>query len=51
MEVFRIPVGYERHFLEMNSVGELVVIDPSEISTRSHSSPRVRDPLWTVDIV
>jgi hypothetical protein len=50
MEVFRIPAGYERCFLHMNSAGELVVIDPSEIPTGSLSSPQVGDPLWT-DII
>jgi hypothetical protein len=51
MEAFRIPAGYERHFLQLNSVGELVVIDPSDILTGSHSGPQVGDPLWTADIV
>jgi len=51
MEAFHIPTGYERHFLQMNSAGELVVIDPSEIPTRSHSNALVRNPLWTSNIV
>jgi hypothetical protein len=51
LEAFRIPAGYERHFLQLNSVKELVVIDPSDIPTGSHSGPQVGDPLWTADIV
>jgi hypothetical protein len=51
LEAFRIPAGYERHFLQLNSAGELVVINPSDIPTGSHSNPPVRDPLWTADIV
>jgi hypothetical protein len=51
MEAFRIPAGYERHFLQMNSAEELVVIDPSEIPTGSCLNPLVRNPLWTSDIV
>jgi hypothetical protein len=31
--------------------GELVVINPSDILTGSHSNPLVGDPLWTDDIV
>ena len=45
MEAFHIPMGYERHLFHMNSIGELVFIDPFEISTGSHLIPRVKDPL------
>jgi hypothetical protein len=51
MEAFCIPTGYERHFLQMNSAGELVVINPSDIPTGSHIEPHVGDPLWTTKIV
>jgi hypothetical protein len=50
MEAFRIHVGYDMCFLQMNSARELVVIAPSEISTGSLSSPQVGDPLW-IDII
>jgi hypothetical protein len=51
MEDFRIPTGYESHFLQLNSAGELVVTDPSYILTRSHMGPQVGDPLGTIEIV
>jgi hypothetical protein len=44
-------MGYERHFLQMNSVEELVFIDPFEILTGSRSNPLVGNPPWTSDIV
>ena len=51
LEAFRIPKGYERRVLQLNSVGEFVIINPSNILTGSHSNPLVDDPFWTVDIV
>jgi hypothetical protein len=51
MEAFCIPAGYERRFLQMNSAGELVVIDPFEFPTGPSSNPLVRNPLWNSDIV
>jgi hypothetical protein len=51
LEAFRIPEGYERHFLQLNSAGELVIVNPSDIPTGSHSNPLVEDPFWTTDIV
>jgi hypothetical protein len=50
-EAFRIPEGYERRVLKMNSVGEFVVVNPYEISTGSPSNPLVDDLFWTTDIV
>jgi hypothetical protein len=50
-EAFRIPEGYERRVLQLNSVGEFVVVNPSDIPTGSHSNPLADDPFWTADIV
>jgi hypothetical protein len=50
-EAFHIPEGYERRVLQLNSAGEFVVINPSDIPTRPHSNPLVDDPFWTADIV
>jgi hypothetical protein len=50
-EAFHIPKGYEWRVLQLNSVGEFVVINPSDIPTGSHSNPLANDPFWTVDIV
>jgi hypothetical protein len=44
MEAFRIPAGYERCFLQLNSIKELVVIDPSDIPTGSHSALKSETP-------
>jgi hypothetical protein len=43
--------GYERRVLQLNSVGEFVIVNPSDIPTGSHSNPLVDDPFWTADIV
>jgi hypothetical protein len=50
-EAFCIPEGYERCVLQLNSIGEFVVINPSEISAGSHQNPLADDPFWTTDIV
>jgi hypothetical protein len=50
-EAFRIPKGYERHVLQLNSAGEFVVVNPSDVLTGSHSNPLVKDPFCTTDIV
>ena len=50
-KAFRIPEGYERRVLQLNSAGEFFVINPSDVPTGSHSNPLVDDPFWTVDIV
>jgi hypothetical protein len=47
MEAFRIPPGYERRFLRMNSTGELVVVFSGTL-TRPFGAD---DPFWTTDIV
>jgi hypothetical protein len=47
MEAFRIPPGYERHFLWMNSIGELVVVSSGTL-TRPFGAD---NPFWTTDIV
>jgi len=55
LEAFWLPPtplpysGYERHILQMNSSGELV-LETFGISIGPHSWPGVRDPLWTIDI-
>jgi hypothetical protein len=50
-EAFRIPEGYERCVLQLNSVGEFVIVNPSDIPIGSHSNPLVNDPFCTADIV
>jgi hypothetical protein len=50
-KAFCIPEGYERRVLQLNSAGEFFIINPSDVSTGSHSNPLVNDPFWTVDIV
>jgi hypothetical protein len=35
----------------LNSVGEFVIVNPSDILTGSHSNPLFDDPFWTADIV
>jgi hypothetical protein len=50
-EAFRIPEGYERRVLQLNSAGEFVVVNPSDIPTGSHQNPLADDPFWTADIV
>jgi hypothetical protein len=47
MEAFRIPPGYERRFLRMNSVGELVVVSSGTLTGPFGAD----DPFWTTDIV
>jgi hypothetical protein len=51
LEDFRIPEGYERRVIHLNSVGEFIIVNPSDILTGSHSNPFVDDPFWTADIV
>jgi hypothetical protein len=51
LEAFHIPEGYERRVLQLNSTGEFVVVNPSDIPTGSHQNPLVDDPFWTADIV
>jgi hypothetical protein len=50
-EAFRIPERYERRVLQLNSDGEFIVINPSEVPTGSHSNPLFEDPFWTTNIV
>jgi hypothetical protein len=50
-EAFRIPEGYERRVLQLNSAGEFVIINPSDIPNGSHSNSLFDDPFWTADIV
>jgi hypothetical protein len=45
----RIPPGYERRILRLNSSGELVV-DTSGIPTRPLTGLESEDPFWTTDI-
>jgi hypothetical protein len=35
-KAFCIPEGYERRVLQLNSVGESIVINPSDVPTGSH---------------
>jgi hypothetical protein len=51
LEALCISEGYERCVLQLNSIGEFVIVNPSDISTGSHSNPLVNDPFWTADIV
>jgi hypothetical protein len=50
-EAYYIPEGYERRILQLNSTGEFVVVNPSDIPTGSHQNPLAYDPFWTTDIV
>jgi hypothetical protein len=50
-EAFRIPEGYERCVLQLNSAGEFFIVNPSDIPAGSHQNPLADDPFWTVDIV
>jgi len=47
MEAFHIPPGYERRFLRMNSVEELVVVSFGTLTEPFGAD----DPCWTTDIV
>jgi hypothetical protein len=44
-------VGYERRVLQLNSAGEFVVVNPSDVPAGSHQNPLVDDPFWTTNIV
>jgi hypothetical protein len=50
-EAYRIPEGYERQILHLNSTGEFVVINPSNIPEGSPQNPLPNDPFWTENIV
>ena len=50
-EAFCIPKGYECRVLQLNSVGEFVVVNPSDIMAGSCSNLLADDPFWTADIV
>jgi hypothetical protein len=50
-EAYRIPEGYERQILHLNSTGEFIVVNPSDIPTGSSQKPLASDPFWTVDVV
>jgi hypothetical protein len=50
-EAYRIPEGYERQILHLNSTGEFVVVNPSDIPAGSSQNPLANDPFWTADIV
>jgi hypothetical protein len=49
-KAYRIPEGYERQILHLNSAGEFVVINP-DIPAGSPQNPLANDPFWTTDIV
>jgi hypothetical protein len=49
LDAFRIPPGYERRILQMNSSRELIV-DTYGIPTRILSNHEEKDPFWTIDI-
>jgi hypothetical protein len=51
LEAFRILEGYEQRVLQLNSTGEFVVVNPSDIPTGSHQNPLSDDPFWTADII
>jgi hypothetical protein len=51
LEAYRVLEGYERQILHLNSVGEFVVVNPSDIPTGSPQNPLANDPFWTTDIV
>jgi len=50
-EAYRIPEGYERQILHLNSAGEFVVINPSNAPAGSPQHPLPNDPFWTENIV
>jgi len=50
-EAYRIPEGYERQILHLNSVGEFFVINPSVAPAESSQNPLPDDPFWTENIV
>jgi hypothetical protein len=50
-EAYRIPEGYERQILHLNSTGEFVVINPANIPAGSPQNPLPDDPFYTEDIV
>jgi hypothetical protein len=50
-EAYRIPEGYERQILHLNSAGEFVVINPSDAPAGSPQNPLPNDPFWTENIV
>jgi hypothetical protein len=50
-EAYRIPEGYERQILHLNSAGEFVVVNPSDIPAGSSQNPLANDPFWTADVV
>jgi hypothetical protein len=47
MESFCIPPGYEICFLQMNSIGELVVVSSGTLNRPFGAE----DPFWTTNIV
>ena len=51
LEAYRIPEGYERRILQLNSTGEFFIVNPSDILNGSHQNPLSDDPFWTADIV
>ena len=51
LEAYRIPEGYERQILHLNSAGEFVVINPSNAPDGSLRNPLLDDPFWTADII
>jgi hypothetical protein len=51
LEAYRIPEGYEQRILQLNSTGEFVVVNLSDILIGSHQHPLADDPFWTADIV
>jgi hypothetical protein len=50
-EAYRIPEGYERQILHLNSAGEFFFIHPSDIPVGSSQNPLASDPFWTTDVV
>jgi hypothetical protein len=49
LEAYRIPEGYERQILHLNSVEEFVV--NLDIPAGSPQNPLANDPFWTADVV
>jgi hypothetical protein len=50
-ESYRILEEYERQILHLNSAGEFVVVNPSDILAGSAQNPLASDPFWTADVV
>ena len=51
LEAYCIPEGYGRRILHLNSAGEFVVVNPSDIPAGSSQNPLASDFFWTANVV